>query len=71
MYIAGFFSINVKNYPEYGFGYFKSNILSFLDNKGGILNLDWSILLKDINTLNGEEEGFAFLGLSFLLLYYF
>ena len=69
--MAGFFSINVSNYPEYGFGHFKSNFLSFLDNKGGILNLNWSIILGDIKTLNGEEEGFAFLGLSFFAIILF
>lgn len=69
LFLAGFFSINVSNYPEYGFGHFKSNSLSFLDFKGGILNLDWSILLGDINTLKGEEEGFAFLGISFFVIF--
>ena len=65
---AGFFSINIVNFPEYGFGHYKSNILTFFDNDGGISNLKWSRILININNFPGEEEGFAYLGFSIYLL---
>jgi len=61
---AGFFSINIVNFPEYGFGHYKSNILTFFDNEGGISNLKWSRIFKNINNFPGEEEGFGYLGFS-------
>ena len=67
--LAGFFSISFSNMPEFGFGYYKSNILTFFDSEGGILILDWSILFKNIYNFRGEEEGFAYLGLSIYVIF--
>ena len=66
--LAGFFSINIINFPEYGFGHYKSNTLTFFDSEGGILNLKWSKILYNINNFPGEGEGFAYLGFSVYVL---
>lgn len=52
----------VNSYGEWGFGYFKSNLLSPFDPGG------WSWLLPDLPSHPGEIEGFAYLGLGVLLL---
>lgn len=53
---------NVHSYGEWGFGFFKSNLLSPFDPEG------WSLLLPDLPSHPGEIEGFAYLGLGILLL---
>jgi hypothetical protein len=71
LFIIGFFSINILDYAEYGFGHYKSNLLTFLDPRGGISNINWSLFLPDIYHYKGEEEGFAYLGLGGILLLIF
>ena len=44
--------------PIGGFGWFKMNILTFIDSDG------WSYVLPDIPTWGRDDEGFAFLGLG-------
>jgi hypothetical protein len=68
LFIIGFFSINILDYAEYGFGHYKSNLLTFFDPQGGISNINWSLFLPDIYHYKGEEEGFAYLGLGGILL---
>lgn len=55
---------------EGGFGWFKMNVLAFLDpNTWAIKGLPaWSVLLPDIPNWDGDYEGFTYLGLGGLLL---
>lgn len=55
---------------EGGFGWYKMNVLAFLDpNVWSTLALpSWSIVLPDIPNRRGEYEGFAYLGLGGVLL---
>ena len=79
LYVIGFFDLNVINYLQYGFGYYKSNLLTFFDATGGFIStsegFSWSLLdIFDIKNINGENEGFGYLGLGgivllFILLY--
>jgi hypothetical protein len=71
LFIIGFFSINILDYAEYGFGHYKSNLLTFFDPQGGISNINWSLFLPDIYQYKGEEEGFAYLGLGGISLLIF
>jgi hypothetical protein len=52
----------LSSYGEWGFGFFKANLLSPFDPQG------WSWLLPDLPSGKGEIEGFAYLGLGVLLL---
>ena len=53
---------SMMSYGQWGFGIFKSNILSPVDAGG------WSWLLPDLPSAPGELEGFAYLGLGVLLI---
>ena len=54
---------------DFGYGYYKSNLLTFFDPKGGILNLDWSSFIPDIkNYADGEKEGYGYLGIGGILI---
>lgn len=54
--------LGLRSYGEWGFGYYKANLLSPFDPE------NWSWLLPDLPSNPGEIEGFAFLGLGVLLL---
>ena len=59
---AGEAGSGVSSYGEWGFGFFKSNLLSPFDSQG------WSWLLPDLPSHPGEIEGFCYVGLGILLL---
>jgi len=69
MYITGYFVIPSTDSLGFGYGVYKTNLLSFIDPvpHGSIQN--WSILLPDITNMSGEQEGFAYLGLGGLILF--
>jgi hypothetical protein len=70
--LCGFFTINMMNFPDFGYGYYKSNLLSLIDSKGGINGLSWSTIFSDFKHMPGEEEGFSYLGTSvYLVLFHF
>lgn len=69
LYLLGFFTIGLIDNIDFGYGYYKSNLLTFFDPKGGILNLDWSLIIPDIkNFTDGEKEGFGYLGISGIII---
>ena len=69
LYLIGFFSIGLVDNIDFGYGYYKSNLLTFFDPKGGILNLDWSSFIPDIkNYADGEKEGYGYLGIGGILI---
>ncbi|MDC3165280.1 DUF6311 domain-containing protein [Candidatus Pelagibacter sp.] len=71
LYLLGFFSVGLVDNIDFGYGYYKSNILTFFDPKGGILNLDWSLIIPDIkNFTDGEKEGFGYLGIGGIIILY-
>ena len=66
MYIVGYFSIPASDSLGFGYGFYKANILTFLDPALG--NNTWSLFLPDIKNVKGEYEGFGYLGLGVILL---
>ena len=71
LWLSGFFSINMMNLPDFGYGHYKSNLLSLIDSKGGINGFGWSTIFFDFKHMLGEEEGFSYLGISvYLILLY-
>jgi len=66
MYIVGYFSIPASDSLGFGYGFYKANILTFLDPASG--NDTWSLFLPDIKNAKGEYEGFGYLGLGVILL---
>lgn len=62
MWTAGYFVVG-GGLSGAGYGYFRLNLLSPLDPNG-----EWSRLLRDQYHVTGEYEGFAYLGIAFLLL---
>ena len=71
LYLIGFFNMNVINYIQYGFGFYKSNLLTFFDSTGGFHLRNWSLLnIFDFKSMNGEEEGFGYLGLGGIVLFF-
>lgn len=60
-YLFGYFT-SPGRVSEFGFGFFKMNLLSLIDSSG------WSYILRDIPQGLGEYEGFQFLGLGIALL---
>ena len=72
LYLIGFFTIGIIDNIDFGYGYYKSNILTFFDPSGGILNLNWSSILPDIKSNSaGEKEGFGYLGAGGIILLFF
>ena len=75
MYIMGYFSIPVTDSLGFGYGYYKANLLTFIDHSPGDQFNSWSFFLPDIQNTNGEHEGFGYLGLglvmtTFILVFY-
>ena len=71
MYIVGYFHIPATDALGFGYGYYKSNLLSFIDPSPSTNDVSWSIILPDIYNSRGEKEGFAYLGLGIILLIFF
>ena len=68
MYFVGYFHIPATDALGFGYGYFKTNFLSFIDPVPSLNSNDWSIILPDIYNFSGENEGFAYLGFGILIL---
>ena len=62
LYIVGYIEPGTKLSTS-GFGTYKANLLTFFDS-----NDLWSTILADISSIEGEHEGFAFLGSGPILL---
>lgn len=71
MYIVGYFHIPATDALGFGYGYYKSNLLSFIDPSPSVNDVSWSIILPDIHNSRGEKEGFAYLGMGIILLIFF
>ena len=69
MYIAGYFVIPSTDSLGFGYGIYKTNLLSFIDPIPHGSSQNWSILLPDIPNMSGEQEGFAYFGLGGLVLF--
>ena len=67
MYLVGYFVIPPYDSLGYGYGFYKANLLTFLDPSENSSNT-WSIFLPDIGNVKGEFEGFGYLGLGIILL---
>ena len=68
MYITGYFVIPTTDSLGFGYGIYKTNLLSFIDPIPFDSNQNWSIVLPDITNMSGEQEGFAYFGLGGLVL---
>ena len=71
MYILGYFSIPLEDTIGHGYGFYKLNILSFLDPSGYTINgnFNWSNFLPVLNLDSGEKEGFNYFGLGYLIMF--
>ena len=71
MYIIGYFSIQVQDGLGSGFGYYNMNLNSFFNPVGSnnFSDFNWSYFLSEQKKINGEKEGFAFLGVSGLIFF--
>ena len=71
MYMLGYFSIPLEDTIGHGYGFYKLNILSFI-NPGGYTingNFNWSNFLPNLNFDIGEREGFNYFGLGYLVMF--
>ena len=68
MYVCGYFELPATDALGYGYGYFKSNLLTFVDPNFSSSEKSWSIFISDIYNSPGEKEGFGYLGLGILLI---
>ena len=73
MFVLGYFSIPIEDTVGYGYGFYKLNILSFINpgshsNNG---NFNWSNFLPNLNLTSGEREGFNYFGLGYLSMLLF
>ena len=71
MYFVGYFHIPATDALGFGFGYYKTNFLSFIDPMPSSNLNNWSVILPDIYNFKGEIEGFAYLGLGILILIFY
>lgn len=74
MFFIGYFSIDAKDGLGAGYGYFNTNLNSFFNPLGSnnFSEFNWSFFIPGQKRLNGEYEGFAFLGISgFIFLFLF
>ena len=62
MYIIGYIEPGTKLSTS-GFGIYKANLATFFDS-----NDLWSNIFSDIKSVEGEHEGFAFLGSGSIFL---
>tara|TARA_Y100000590_G_scaffold360490_1_gene416796 strand:- start:1036 stop:3135 length:2100 start_codon:yes stop_codon:yes gene_type:complete len=70
MYFVGYFVIPPTDTLGYGYGFYKSNLLTFFDPSYSDLDT-WSLFLPDIGNVKGEFEGFGYLGLGIIILSFF
>ena len=72
MYVIGYFQIPVQDTLGGGYGIYKMNLLSVINPLGqnihGIFN--WSNFLPLFSSNYGEKEGFSYLGLGSLILFF-
>ena len=69
MYITGYFTIPTTDSLGFGYGIYKTNLLSFIDPIPSGSDQNWSIFLPDIQNVSGEYEGYAYFGLGGLVLF--
>ena len=69
MYLVGFFVIPPSDSLGFGYGFYKANLLTFIDSSPDSLVKDWSLFLPDIPNSIGESEGFGYFGLGSLILF--
>ena len=69
MYLSGYFEISLPDSLGYGYGYYKANILSFINPASTAYNFSWSNFIPMIQTNEGEYEGFGYLGLGGIILF--
>ncbi len=70
MYLVGYFSIPASDSLGFGYGYYKANLLTFFDPSSGGNYQNWSLFLPDINNAKGEFEGYGYLGLGIIILFF-
>jgi hypothetical protein len=72
MFIAGYFVIPAVHSIGYGYGIYKANLLSFIDPKSFFgSGYSWSLILKDIYNTESEYEGFSYLGLGIISIFFY
>jgi hypothetical protein len=70
MYLVGYFSIPASDSLGFGYGYYKANLLTFFDPSSGFGYQNWSLFLPDIDNAKGEFEGYGYLGLGVIFLFF-
>jgi len=73
MYIVGYFEIPTQDTLGWGYGVYKLNLLGPIDPSGNNINglTLWSRFIPDIPNNYGEHEGFSYLGIGQLLLFFY
>lgn len=56
-----------SGYEEGGFGFFRMNLLAFIDATDAYCK-SWSLVLPDLSHTGGDYEGFSYLGLGIIIL---
>ncbi len=71
MYVVGYFSIPMQDTLGYGYGTYKLNLLSPINPLGQNLNgyFNWSNFLPQFEINYGENEGFNYIGLGYLIMF--
>tara|TARA_X000000950_G_C13909818_1_gene658533 strand:- start:748 stop:2865 length:2118 start_codon:yes stop_codon:yes gene_type:complete len=71
MYAIGYFSIPIQDTLGYGYGVYKLNLLSPINPLGYNLNgyFNWSNFLPQFELNFGENEGFNYFGLGYLIMF--
>ena len=72
MYMIGYFSIPVQDTLGYGYGVYKLNLLSPINPLGHNVtgNFSWSYFLPSFELKYGENEGFNYIGLGYLVMFF-
>ena len=68
MFLSGYFVLPSTDTLGYGYGIYKSNLLSFFDPIPYGSNQNWSVFIPNIENQVGEQEGFAYLGVGGIIL---
>jgi len=68
MFVSGYFVLPSTDTLGYGYGIYKTNLLSFFDPIPYGSDQNWSVFIPNINNQAGEHEGFAYLGLGGIIL---
>ena len=74
MYVVGYFTIQLDDGLGWGYGYYNFNLNSFFNPSGSnyVESFNWSQFFQQKQYQNGEQEGFAYLGITgvfFFLLF--